>query len=108
MGGGGIPHPTIPNPTPSPNPVNLQTLQMTPSFVSDFDNKFESIRIEINSQWDCNARFGARISYLEVSTRSIDSKMDQVLACLAPPPHPLPKKCSVPTLLMMILCPTPV
>jgi len=89
--GGGLPQRTIPNHTPSPKPSNLLTTSLNPSVASDLDNKFQSIRIEINAQCEQNVHFDARISSLEVSTRSIDSKIDQVLAHLAPPTSPTHK-----------------
>jgi hypothetical protein len=64
---------------------------MNPPNASDLDKKIESIRIEINAQRERNIHFDARITSLEVSTRSIDSKIDQVLAHLAPPTSPTHK-----------------
>jgi hypothetical protein len=85
--GGGIPNTAAP-PTPSPWPFSMPTSSPKSSISSDVDAKFESIRIEMNNQRDCNARFDARISSLELSTQSIDSKLDLILARLAPPSSP--------------------
>jgi len=57
------------------------------------DHKLNNLQLEIASQKEINARFDTRIGNLETSTKSINSKIDVILARLAPP-HPfIPIKC---------------
>jgi hypothetical protein len=57
------------------------------------NNRFDSIHAELNIQRECNARFDARISNLEITTQSIDDKIDLVLDRLASssPSHKIQK-----------------
>jgi hypothetical protein len=57
------------------------------------NKKIENIYAELNIQRECNARIDARISNLEITTPSIDDKIDLVLDRLAPssPSHKIQK-----------------
>jgi hypothetical protein len=88
--GGGIPS-LAPQATINIRSQNQQRNPIPPSNTSidaDLQNKFDQICMEINTQRDLNARLDQRISSLEISTKSIDSKMDVLLDRLAPPSSP--------------------
>lgn len=89
--GGGIPPSTHPTTTTSIPSTHIPKAPATSYTPDEVQTKFDKICLEINEQRECNARFDARISSLEPSTRSIDSKIDLVLARLAPPDSPTHK-----------------
>jgi len=96
--GGGI-QPTAPIPSQCGQNTRVNSSQPSPPHMminNEISNKFDSIHTELNIQRECNARFDARISNLEITTQSIDDKIDLVLERLAStsPSHKIQKNSS--------------
>lgn len=75
--GGGMPHNT-PTPTPTLHPSTLPAplwQQATDKALNDsIDLHFEQVKVALNQQQECNAKFDARIGSLEITTQSMDTK----------------------------------
>jgi len=83
--GGGVPH-FVPQQTPQHNNQDPSSFAVTPRPTpttiitnTSLSHRFDAIQFELNQQRDCNARFDTRISNLEITLKSIDSKIDRIL-----------------------------